>query len=77
MKRKAFANDLAYPQLLALFAASNRSKGGQGPDEWQPLPKSYWCTHICAWVSVKAKVRLRASVNEKTTLTDMPGSRCP
>lgn len=41
-KRKAFANDLTHPQLLAVSAASNRSKGDQGPDEWQPPSKPSW-----------------------------------
>jgi hypothetical protein len=34
--RKAFANDLAHSQLVAVSAASNRSKGDQSPDQWKP-----------------------------------------
>lgn len=32
-RRKEFANDLTRPQLVAVSAATNRSKGDQGPDE--------------------------------------------
>ncbi len=76
VKRKAFANDLTHPQLLAVSAASNRSKGDQGPDEWQPPSKPYWCTYARAWVSVKSTYELSVTENEKTTLTDMLGT-CP
>ncbi|MEU3752970.1 DUF1524 domain-containing protein [Streptomyces olivoreticuli] len=32
-KRKKFANDMALPQLLAVSAQSNRSKGDKAPEE--------------------------------------------
>ncbi|MFE7538481.1 HNH endonuclease family protein [Streptomyces rhizosphaericola] len=70
-KRKEFANDLARPQLLAVSAATNRSKGDQGPDEWQPPSKAYWCTYSRAWVSVKASYELSVTEAEKETLTEM------
>ncbi|NUV44976.1 HNH endonuclease family protein [Streptomyces sp. CAI-24] len=70
-KRKEFANDLTRPQLLAVSAATNRSKGDQGPDEWQPPSKAYWCTYSRAWVSVKASYELSATETEKETLTEM------
>ncbi|MFB7575925.1 HNH endonuclease family protein [Streptomyces sp. NPDC056165] len=73
-KRKAFANDLTHPQLLAVSAASNRSKGDQGPDEWQPPSKPYWCTYARAWVSVKATYELSVTAAEKNTLTEMLGT---
>ncbi|MFJ2723053.1 HNH endonuclease family protein [Streptomyces sp. NPDC087437] len=73
-KRKAFANDLTHPQLLAVSAASNRSKGDQGPDEWQPPSKPYWCTYARAWVSVKATYELSVTEAEKNTLTEMLGT---
>ncbi|MFE1444423.1 HNH endonuclease family protein [Streptomyces sp. NPDC058739] len=70
-ERGAFANDLTHPQLLAVSAASNRSKGHQAPDEWQPPSKTYWCTYARAWVSVKSTYRLSVTEQEKTKLTDM------
>ncbi|MEU7835041.1 MULTISPECIES: DUF1524 domain-containing protein [unclassified Nonomuraea] len=33
-QRKAFANDLQNPQLIAVSAASNRAKGDQNPAQW-------------------------------------------
>ncbi|WP_422070632.1 HNH endonuclease family protein [Streptomyces orinoci] len=42
--RKAFANDLNQPQLLAVSAASNRAKGDQSPDQWMPKNHDY-CHH--------------------------------
>ncbi|MCZ0978753.1 HNH endonuclease family protein [Streptomyces diastatochromogenes] len=70
-KRKAFANDLTHPQLLAVSAASNRSKGDQGPDEWQPPSKTYWCTYARSWISVKATYGLSVTQAEKNTLGEM------
>ncbi|GAU70787.1 hypothetical protein SSP35_22_00910 [Streptomyces sp. NBRC 110611] len=70
-KRKAFANDLTHPQLLAVSAASNRSKGDQGPEEWQPPSKTYWCTYGKAWISIKATYHLSVTQAEKGKLTEM------
>ncbi|MFE6229352.1 HNH endonuclease family protein [Streptomyces sp. NPDC057854] len=70
-KRKEFANDLTNPQLLAVSAASNRSKGDQGPDEWQPPSKTYWCTYARAWTSVKATYELSVTASEKDMLGQM------
>ncbi|MGA6171358.1 HNH endonuclease family protein [Streptomyces sp. NPDC012600] len=70
-KRKEFANDLTRPQLLAVSASSNRSKGDQGPDEWQPPSKAYWCTYSRAWVSVKASYELSVTEAEADMLTEM------
>ncbi|WP_327749811.1 HNH endonuclease family protein [Streptomyces europaeiscabiei] len=70
-KRREFANDMDHPQLLAVSASSNRSKGDQGPDEWQPPSKTYWCIYARSWVSVKAAYGLSVTGAEKNTLTDM------
>lgn len=70
-KRKAFANDLTYPQLIAVSARSNRSKGDQGPDEWQPPSKTYWCAYGRAWTSVKATYELSVTRSEKDMLNQM------
>ncbi|MFD7297708.1 HNH endonuclease family protein [Streptomyces sp. NPDC059897] len=73
-ERKAFANDLEHPQLLAVSAHSNRSKGDQGPDEWQPDVKDYWCTYARSWVSVKSTYELTVTDAEKKELTTMLGT---
>ncbi|MFE4258135.1 HNH endonuclease family protein [Streptomyces sp. NPDC056883] len=70
-RRKEFANDLTRPQLLVVSAATNRSKGDQGPDEWQPPEKAYWCTYATAWTNVKATYQLTVTEAEKAKLTGM------
>ncbi len=70
-ERKAFANDLTHPQLLAVSAGSNRSKGDQGPEEWQPPLESYWCVYGRSWTSVKATYELTVTEDEKNWLTKM------
>ncbi|MGW6691709.1 HNH endonuclease family protein [Streptomyces sp. NPDC054961] len=70
-RRKEFANDLTRPQLLAVSAATNRAKGDQGPDEWQPPAKTYWCTYATAWTNVKSAYQLTVTQAEKTKLTAM------
>ncbi|MFG3404049.1 HNH endonuclease family protein [Streptomyces sp. NPDC048142] len=70
-KRKEFANDLTRPQLLAVSASSNRSKGDQGPDEWQPPTKTYWCAYGRAWTSVKSTYELSVTESEKSMLEQM------
>ncbi|MFF5703476.1 HNH endonuclease family protein [Streptomyces sp. NPDC012794] len=70
-KRKAFANDLTRPQLLAVSASSNRSKGDQSPDLWQPPDKSSWCQYGRAWTTVKSHYGLTVTDAERTMLTTM------
>ncbi|MFI9204124.1 HNH endonuclease family protein [Streptomyces sp. NPDC053048] len=70
-KRKAFANDLRHSQLIAVSAASNRGKGDQGPDKWQPPLTSYWCTYSRAWTHVKHLYKLRVTQAEQETLNSM------
>ncbi|WP_405982305.1 HNH endonuclease family protein [Streptomyces sp. NBC_00158] len=70
-KRKAFANDLTRPQLLAVSAASNRSKGDQSPDLWQPPDRSSWCQYGRAWTTVKSHYGLTVTEAERAMLTTM------
>ncbi|MBP2348580.1 HNH endonuclease family protein [Streptomyces virginiae] len=70
-RRKAFANDLTHPQLLAVTAASNRSKGDQSPDLWQPPDRSSWCQYGRAWTTVKSAYDLTVTEPEKKMLTTM------
>ncbi|MDI3403646.1 HNH endonuclease family protein [Streptomyces cavernicola] len=73
-RREEFANDLTHPQLIAVSASSNRSKGDQGPDEWQPPAKTYWCVYGRAWVSVKTTYELTVTEAEKSELDEMLGT---
>ncbi|MFB6616017.1 HNH endonuclease family protein [Streptomyces sp. NPDC056367] len=70
-RRKAFANDLTHPQLLAVTAASNRSKGDQSPGLWQPPDRSSWCQYGRAWTTVKSTYGLTVTEPEKKMLTTM------
>ncbi|MFF4104994.1 HNH endonuclease family protein [Streptomyces sp. NPDC001903] len=70
-RRKAFANDLTHPQLLSVTAATNRSKGDQSPDLWQPPDKSSWCQYGRAWTIVKSTYGLTVTEPEKKMLTTM------
>ncbi|MEU2516103.1 HNH endonuclease family protein [Streptomyces syringium] len=73
-RRKQFANDLTHPQLLTSSAASNRSKGDQGPDQWQPPAKGAWCVYGRAWTSVKDTYSLTVTADEKKMLGTMLGT---
>ncbi|MER7410917.1 HNH endonuclease family protein [Streptomyces cacaoi] len=70
-RREGFANDLTRPQLLAVSATTNRTKGDQGPEDWQPPAKGYRCTYARAWTGVKSHYRLSVTSAEKTTLARM------
>lgn len=67
-QRQAFANDTTRPQLLAVSASSNRSKGDDDPAEWLPQA-SYQCTYARAWVQVKHYYGLSVDTAEKTALS--------
>ncbi|MFJ7209476.1 DUF1524 domain-containing protein [Streptomyces sp. NPDC098789] len=74
--RKAFANDLQGPQLLAVSAASNRSKGDQSPDQWSPPSRAYWCTYSRAWTHIKYTYQLAVTEPERDQLNTMLDT-CP
>lgn len=69
--RSDFANDLDDPQLVAVSAGSNRSKGDQDPSTWKPPVKSSWCDYAQDWIAVKAHWKLSVTTAEKSALTDM------
>jgi hypothetical protein len=73
-QRAAFANDLDRPQLIAVSASSNRSKGDQDPSQWQPPRREYWCAYAQSWIAVKSYWRLSVTLDEKAMLTDMLGT---
>ena len=70
-RRQEFANDLANPQLLAVSAATNRSKGDQDPSQWKPPAKDSWCEYAKDWIAVKKVYSLNVTEAEKTALRDM------
>jgi hypothetical protein len=72
--RSEFANDLTRPQLLAVTATTNRSKGDQDPAHWKPPRHEYWCTYAQRWVAVKSYWKLWVTAEEKQALQDMLGT---
>ncbi|MFE5163287.1 hypothetical protein ACFRNT_33340 [Streptomyces sp. NPDC056697] len=69
--RRAFANDLAHSQLIAVSARFNRAKSDRDPSDWQPDLVSYRCTCARAWISVKHAYALTTDGEEHAALTGM------
>ena len=68
-RREAFANDLDEPDaLVAVTAATNRSKSDRDPASWQPPNRSSWCRWANAVVTVKRKWGLSVDQAEATAL---------
>jgi hypothetical protein len=70
-QRTEFANDLTRPQLIAVSASTNRSKGDQDPAQWKPPNRDYWCEYARRWIAVKFFWKLTATDREKSTLREM------
>lgn len=73
--RREFANDLRHPQLIAVSASSNRSKGDQTPADWRPV-EGFWCSYGLAWTSVKHTYGLTVTEEEAEALGEMLDA-CP
>ncbi|GIE34151.1 hypothetical protein Ait01nite_071960 [Actinoplanes italicus] len=73
-ERGDFANDLDRPQLFAVSAASNRSKGDQDPSTWKPPAENAWCVYAQDWIEVKSYWKLTVTKKEKEALTEMLGT---
>jgi hypothetical protein len=69
-QRADFANDMENPQLIAVSASSNRSKGDQDPSQWRP-DRDYWCQYAHDWVVVKHSWELSVTEAEQQALADM------
>ncbi|MFF3989929.1 DUF1524 domain-containing protein [Streptomyces sp. NPDC001601] len=55
-EHEAYANDLGDPRaLIAVSAASNRSKTDKDPTEWLPPSSPYRCTYVTNWVADKTR----------------------
>ncbi|MFF0549633.1 hypothetical protein ACFYUL_11780 [Streptomyces sp. NPDC004311] len=66
MRREAYAKDQASPDtLIAVSAASNRSKSDKDPAEWLPSDGSYHCTYVATWVGTKLRWNLTADDAER------------
>lgn len=68
-RRRDFANDLDEPDaLIAVTAATNRSKSDKDPARWQPPNRDGWCQWAGGWVKVKAKWSLSVDQAEADAL---------
>jgi uncharacterized protein DUF1524 len=70
-QREDFANDLDDPQLVAVSASANRSKGDQDPSTWKPTDAASWCEYAEDWVAVKTRWKLTVTTAERSALADM------
>jgi hypothetical protein len=68
-KRRSYANDVEYDKsLIAVSAASNRSKSDRDPADWMPDSKNYTCNYVADWISVKYRWKLAIDKVEKKAL---------
>lgn len=67
--REAFANDMAYSEsLVAVTAASNRSKSDRDPAGYLPTDNSYRCSYVSKWITVKTKWKMTVDAQEKSAI---------
>jgi hypothetical protein len=68
--RMRYANDLGYgPDLVAVTAHANRSKGDREPSGYLPPKRSFDCRYEAWWVAVKWRWHLAVNSAEKSWLT--------
>lgn len=76
-RREAYANDLDAPaSLVAVSAASNRSKADQDPAEWLPPTADVACRYTSEWIATKLRWDLTADAVEREALTQLADA-CP
>lgn len=74
-KREVYANDMGDANsLIAVTAATNRSKSDQDPADW--LPAKDVCTYIKNWVHVKIRWSLTVDEKELKAIKDA-NAKCP
>jgi hypothetical protein len=70
-EREAYANDVDEPRaLIAVSAASNRSKADKDPTQWRPPYAGYWCAHVTSWIADKTRYQLTVTPAEQTALAE-------
>ncbi|MFI1728208.1 HNH endonuclease family protein [Streptomyces acidicola] len=76
-EREAYANDLGDDRaLIAVSAASNRSKADQDPSTWLPPAEGYRCQYVTDWVADKTRWGLSIDAVESASLAQGLG-QCP
>ncbi|MFE1190115.1 HNH endonuclease family protein [[Kitasatospora] papulosa] len=68
-RREAYANDQGSADtLIAVSAASNRSKSDKDPAQWMLTDASYHCTYAATWVATKLRWDLAVDDAERQAL---------
>ncbi|MGV9892091.1 HNH endonuclease family protein [Streptomyces sp. NPDC003395] len=76
-EREAYANDLGDDRaLIAVSAASNRSKADQDPTTWLPLAAGYRCQYVTDWIADKMRWGLNIDEDEQAALVESLNA-CP
>lgn len=76
-RRRAFANDLTDPRTLrAVTDNVNQSKSDQDPSNWMPPLRTYWCTYLGDWVSIKVRWRLSMDQSEFGRIKNLLRDEC-
>lgn len=75
-QRQNFANDVNSPQLWAVTASSNRSKGDRDPSQWMPPRTAIHCDYVKAWINVKHRYNLSVTSTEKSSIQSTINTRC-
>ena len=76
-QRKAYANDMTDPRtLIAVTDRVNMSKSDKDPSNWMPPLRSYWCTYLGDWISVKARWSLSMDQSEFGRISNLLRSDC-
>ena len=66
-ERVEFANDPTI-ELLAVDEHSNEQKSANGPADWMPPNRSYWCTYDARFVTVLTRYRLSVTARDKAAM---------
>ena len=71
-RKRRFANELGdEAHLVAVGRSANRSKGSDGPEDWNPPDRGYWCQYAIDWVEIKSEWKLTATEDEFEALGEM------
>lgn len=74
-KRESYANDLAFADsLVAVTAASNRSKSDRDPAGYLPTDASNKCSYVSKWIAVKTRWNMTVDAQEKAAITNQLNS---
>ena len=74
-KREAYANDLDFADaLVAVTAASNRSKSDRDPASYLPSDVSNRCSYVSKWIAVKTHWNLTIDAKEKSAISNQLSS---